>query len=156
MAEPFDCPTPAFIGFADGDVDLYEFTTASGLRVFLHDLACVDIQYRPLTRELILTFDDPPAGDDPAITVNLAFSNAEILQWERVNGEPVEQTVVDEHPRVRGQVSGLSAYGRPNPAFTGVMFELVLLDLSIAFVTETVTVTATEGVWQPQAHPTRR
>jgi hypothetical protein len=42
-------PKPTFIGFAEGDTDLYEFHTSSGEYVYVHDMECIGIDFRPLT-----------------------------------------------------------------------------------------------------------
>ena len=150
MASTHDRSETVFVGFAEGlEPDIEEFRTASGQHVDIYDLHCVDIDYRPMTRRLTITFDGPEVDALPAITVVLIFDGTEIYQWEP-NGEPVEQSLVDQDPRLRGQVNGLDQIKKSADARGS--FHLSLLDFWLSFHASVVTCHVQEGVmWQPPA-----
>lgn len=99
VADPYDRPAPVFVGFGEGQVAsigaLYEFNTASGEYVYLSEMECVDIQYRPFSRQLALTFECVSSELMPESVAVLTFDDAEIYSWqtsfegcEATSGEP--------------------------------------------------------------------
>lgn len=138
MTSPYARPSPRYFGFDDPDPDLYEFRTDTGVYVYLHELECIGIEYGPLTRTLKITFDGGPTDLVPAMTVALAFTDAEVFQW-RSTSEPLDQAVVDTNPRVRGQVGAFDSMREgPKSPHRGVSFHLSLSEVELAFFASTV------------------
>lgn len=138
MTHPHARPNPVYLGFAEPEPNLYEFRTDTGVYVYLHELECVRVAYLPLTRTLTTTFDGGPTGLVSAMAVTLTFAEAEICRWESI-GEPVTPEIVEERPRVRGQVSDFHTdKGQPDSASTGVSFHLSLLDVAVSFFADSV------------------
>lgn len=75
-------PRPKLIGLADGETDLYEFYTVGGEYVYVHDMECGDIDFRPLTKQLALTFENSRSELMAKLTLALTFDGAEIYQGE--------------------------------------------------------------------------
>lgn len=125
----FGRPKPKFIGFAEGDTDLYEFHTSSGEYVYVHDMECIGIDFRPLTRQLLLTLENSSSDLMARLALVLTFEGAEVYQWE-IRGEG--DATGTEQARDRGQVSDLSMIG---PA----SFSISLLELAVSFHATSVT-----------------
>lgn len=85
--------TVAFTGFAAVDPDLYEFDTAAGYRVYLHDARCLAVTLtpsgsRPTQLELRFAVDNlrgPEVEPLSSAVVTLTFGDARILAWD---GDP--------------------------------------------------------------------
>jgi hypothetical protein len=151
----YDRPAPVFVGFRDGQTPwvgaLYEFWTASGQYVYLHEMTCVDMSYQPLSRRLVLTFECVASDLMPPSVVVLSFDDAEIYQWE-TDFSGTEWTASE--PRVRGQVSGLDCWGDPpDSGNLGVSFHLGLFDVTVSLFASTVTCEMTHGPWRPGNAP---
>ena len=105
---PYDRPAPVFDVFEEGQSAwigaLYEFTTASGDYVYLHEMDCVDMQYRPQSRQLTLTFECVSSDLMPTSVAVLTFDDTEIYDWGTTFATLDPSTDV----RVRGQVSALT------------------------------------------------
>jgi len=97
-----------FSGFAEPVPDLYEFRTSDGHYIFLHEMACVSIQFSPVSRDLGLTFECV-ASDlmDHPLTATLTFGDAEITQWVDDVADPSMFNSSGKPTRLRGQVGGL-------------------------------------------------
>lgn len=129
MPSPYDRPAPIYVGFADGGV--YEFTTTAGQYVYLHEAECVDMRYRPLARQLELTFECIESELMAQSTVILTFDDAEIFQWETAFKE---SGTADPAPRVRGQVGDLSLLQEgPHASNSGSSFHLRLFEVAVSF-----------------------
>lgn len=145
MTNPYDRPAPVYVGFADGG--LCEFTTTSGQYVYLHEMECVDMQHRPLTRQFVLTFECVASDLVPESVAVLTFDDAEIYQWE-TDYEVPAWTV--REPRVRGQVNDLACLpDGPDSELQGVSFHLSLFDVTVSFFASKVTCDVREGRWRP-------
>lgn len=156
VADPYDRPAPVFVGFGEGQVAsigaLYEFNTASGEYVYLSEMECVDIQYRPVSRQLALTFECVSSELMSESVAVLTFDDAEIYSWQ-TSFEGREAT--SDEPRNRGQVQGLDCMvaGPMGRNLTGVSFHLSLSDVSIDFFASRVTCDLRAGRWEPVAQP---
>lgn len=126
-----------FVGFEDGQTatigSLFEFTTASGEYVYLHEMECIDLQYLPLHRQFVITFECVWSALMSACMVTLTFEDAEIHQWES-EFEPGDPTVLD--PRVRGQVMSFNCI---EDSVDGFSFHLGLSDTVVGFRASMVT-----------------
>jgi hypothetical protein len=65
---PYGRLAPVYAGFADPEPDLYEFRTETSVYVYLHELACVEVEYLPLARTPRFTFDGGSTDLVPAMT----------------------------------------------------------------------------------------
>jgi hypothetical protein len=120
------------VGFAPGDVYLYEFDTAAGFRVNLHDSTCVAVDHRPVERTATLRFALETLGEDlhpDTLVAALAFEGVDAFTVE-TDAEP---DVHLPHPTVRGQVT--------DPRAHDGYVQLVLLDEVVTFHARRVTCT---------------
>ncbi|MBK8460065.1 MAG: hypothetical protein IPL43_07650 [Micropruina sp.] len=108
------------IGTSSTPSDLFEFETADGLRVSLHEVDCVAISFQPARALLTLEMAwdatspiQPPASELERFT--LKFSGAFVQHWE------ADKENSGQHS---GQVRSLGRYG-------GRGFALQLADLAI-------------------------
>lgn len=122
-------PEPVFLGFADGQPDLQEFRTSDGHHVDLDDLECVAIDFRPLTRNLVITFEAQATPTLPREIAKFTFSDAQIYQWE---DDPTADAFFSERgQRLHGQVSFFAYSGDG-------CFCLSLFDQGVAWVASAV------------------
>lgn len=155
-ADPYGRPAPVFVGFEEGQAArigaLYEFNTASGDYVYLHEMDCVDMHYRPFSRQFVLTFECVSSDLMPESVAVLMFDDAEIYSWE-TNVEGSQAT--SDESRARGQVSGFDCMvSGPQPSdLAGVSFHLSLSDVRIDFFASTVTCEVRPGRWKPVGLP---
>lgn len=110
---------------------LYQFETADGTDVSLHDLDCTGIDVRPLDQSITLSFADD-SGPAPALV--MCFEGARIVRWRR--DQPLAPA------RHAGQVRDLAWDNRRE-------LELHLVDDAIAFTATRLTVT-TRGLPAPR------
>lgn len=154
IADSYDRPAPVFVGFEEGQTAwigaLYEFDTASGDRVYLGAMECVDMQYRPFSRQFVLTFESVGSELMPESVVVLTFDDAEIYGWQ-TDFEGTNAS--SDEPRTRGEVHGFDCMvaGPLGPHLTGASFHLSLFDVSIDFFASTVTCDLRAGRWKPTA-----
>lgn len=113
-----------YVGFKERVPYLYEFFTEAGEHVYLHDMACVGIDFAPLRRELTLTFVTVDGAVIKPMTATLTFSGAHLLEWD---SDPTE----DGPDKYAGQVTDL--------CWDDGVFALVLLENHVYFDAVTVT-----------------
>ncbi|NEA32025.1 hypothetical protein [Streptomyces sp. SID13031] len=112
-------------GVASGGSGLYEFWSADGVPVYLHDTTLVSVLWEPVLRGLGLRF----AGDGAA-SVAMRFEGVVILEWSQDN-----EGLDDAPDEVAGQVSEFSYDG-------GDGFELVTAQSVVGFTATRVSVSA--------------
>ncbi len=120
------------VGFAPGDVYLYEFDTAAGFAVNLHASACLAVDHRPVARCVMLRFALDSLGKDlrpDTLVAVLTFDEVDAFAV-KTDSEPGENL---PHPTARGQVSDLNAHDGH--------VELLLLDEVVTFRAARVTCT---------------
>jgi hypothetical protein len=123
---------------ASGGTGLYEFWTAGGVPVYLHDTTLVSIELRPPDRRLIVRFDysnsqltPPEAARTPIIVMQ--FDEVTISEWtqdsEADAGTPAE---------VNGQVEDFAH-------FNGNEFRLTTYQSEVQFTAGRLAVTLLPG-----------
>ncbi|MFK4087086.1 hypothetical protein ACI2LF_23460 [Kribbella sp. NPDC020789] len=110
---------------ASGGTGLYEFWTADGVPVYLHDTTLVSVELRPPERSLVLRFDYEPQWTPEAAArtpiVVMQFDEVAISEWTH---DPESD---DETPAVvRGQVEDFAH-------FDGNAFRLTTYQSEIQF-----------------------
>lgn len=120
-------------GVASGGTGLYEFWTADGVPVYLHDTTLIGLEWQPVRRWLGLRFvyDDPQWTPPAAVRtpiVAMDFEGVVIFEWSQDNegfeGAPAE---------FAGQVEDFSYDGRDG-------FELVTAQSVLGFTARRLTV----------------
>jgi hypothetical protein len=111
---------------ASGGTGLYEFWTAGGVPVYLHDTTLVSIELRPPERRLIVRFDygspqwtPPEAAQTPIIVMQ--FDEVTISEWTQ-DSEADDETPVE----VNGQVEDFAH-------FNGNAFRLTTYQSEVQF-----------------------
>jgi len=111
-----------FIGFGGDSARLYEFETSAGHRVDVNDMDCISIEFRPLTRDLVVTFEGIETHELPREVVSFTFTDAAVYQWE---DNPASADVLAEQgERLRGQVNDFDYLG--SGCFTLSIFDQVM------------------------------
>ncbi|WP_433008617.1 hypothetical protein [Kribbella sp. CA-294648] len=136
-----DAPATEILGVTDdprhdvasGGTGLYEFRTAGGVPVYLHDTTLTSLEWQPVLRRLVVRFayDDPqwtPAEAVDTPVVVMAFDDVVIREW-RQDHEDEESAPAN----VAGQVSDFSYDG-------GDSFGLVTYQSEISFRAKRLTV----------------
>lgn len=121
-----------FTGFAGDIPDLYEFNTREGYYIYLHEMDCVNIQFRPISQRLDLSFECT-ASDImlPPLSSTLRFEHiriCQVLDDETDSSDPAPAPLEDQ---IRGQVTGLAQVE------VG-LFSLTLLDVTVNFTSSAV------------------
>jgi hypothetical protein len=117
-----------------GGAGLYEFWTAGGVPVYLHDTTLISMELRPRDRRFVVRFDysdpqwTPPAASQTPIIV-MEFEEVTILEWIQ-DSDGGEDAPAD----VNGQVSDFAHFS-PNA------FQLTTYQSDIRFTAGKLTVT---------------
>jgi len=118
---------------ASGGTGLYEFWTADGVPVYLHDTTLVSVELRPPERSLVLRFDYDQPQWTPALAsrtpiVVMQFDDVVISEWTQ-DPDSDDETPAD----VRGQVANFAH-------FDGKAFRLTTYQSEIQFTAGRLTV----------------
>lgn len=118
---------------ASGGTGLYEFWTADGVPVYLHDTTLISLDWQPVRRRLGLRFVyDDPQWTPPEVArtpiVLMDFERVVLLEWSQDN-----EGHEDAPDEVAGQVADFSYDGRDG-------FELVTAQSVIGFTASRLTV----------------